>query len=204
MNMNNKIFFKNYIENLNQCYSRLDINKIENITELVFKKIKSKNNIFVCGNGGSASISNHFLCDFNKGIKFSSTKKLLPKIISLSNSIELITAISNDISFEKIFSYQFENYVKKDDLLLVFSCSGNSKNIKNIENLANKKNIKVVKFYGFKNSYKNKKNEIIFNLNLEIKNYGICEDVFQSLMHMISQNIRAKYIKNFNFKKNSL
>ena len=105
--MNNKIFFKNYIENLNQCYSRLDINKIENITELVFKKIKSKNNIFVCGNGGSASISNHFLCDFNKGIKFSSKKKLLPKIISLSNSIELITAISNDISFEKIFSYQF-------------------------------------------------------------------------------------------------
>ena len=123
--MNKKFFFKNYIENLNHCYSRLDIKKIENITELIFKKIKSKNNIFVCGNGGSASISNHFLCDFNKGIKISSKKKLLPKIISLSNSIEMITAISNDISFEKIFSYQFENYVRKNDLLLVFSCTLN-------------------------------------------------------------------------------
>jgi len=200
--MNNKNFFEQYIEKLNKTYLSLDIKKIEHISEIVFKKIKNNNNIFVCGNGGAASVSNHFLCDFNKGIKFSSKKKLLPKIISLSSSTEIITAISNDISFEKIFSYQFENYVQKNDLLLVFSCSGNSKNIKNIENLANKKNIKVIKFYGFKNKSKPRNNEIV--LNLQTNNYGICEDIFQSLLHMISQNIRAKYIKNFNFEKNIL
>ncbi len=200
--MNNKNFFAQYIKKLNETYLSLDIKKIEHISEIVFKKIKSNNNIFVCGNGGAASVSNHFLCDFNKGVKLSSKKKLLPKIISLSSSTEIITAISNDISFEKIFSYQFENYVQQNDLLLVFSCSGSSKNIKNIENLANKKNIKVIKFYGFKNKFKPRNNEIV--LNLETNNYGICEDIFQSLLHMISQNIRAKYIKNFNFEKNIL
>ena len=200
--MNKKNFFEQYIKKLNKTYLSLDIRKIEYITKIIFKKIKNNNHIFVCGNGGAASVSNHFLCDFNKGIKFSSKKKLLPKVISLSSSSEIITAISNDISFEKIFTYQFENYVKKNDLLLVFSCSGNSKNIKNIENLANKQNIKVIKFYGFKNNFKPKNNEII--LNLETNNYGICEDIFQSLLHMISQNIRAKYIKNFNFEKDIL
>ena len=60
----------------------------------------------------------------------------------------------------------------------------------------------MIKFYGFKNNFKPKNNEII--LNLETNNYGICEDIFQSLLHMISQNIRAKYIKNFNFEKDIL
>ena len=36
------------------------------------------------------------------------------------------------------------------------------------------------------------------NLNIGIKNYGICEDIFQSVMHMISQSIRKNYIKNKN------
>ncbi len=39
------------------------------------KLLKKKNKIIIFGNGGSASIANHFLCDFNKGVKISSKKK---------------------------------------------------------------------------------------------------------------------------------
>ena len=129
---NSKYFLTNYFNNLIKVAQNIDINKINNITEVLINSINKNKNIFVAGNGGSASIANHLLCDFNKGIKISSKKKIKPKVISLANSIEIMTAISNDIAYEKVF------------------CS-------------------------------------------QIENYGITEDIFQSIMHAISQNIRSKF-----------
>ena len=202
MKIVSKNFYLEYIKLLTKHLHALDLKKIEKIKSIILKKIKLKKNIFICGNGGSAAIANHFLCDFNKGIKESSNKLLKPRIISLSNSIELITAISNDINYETIFTNQFENYVNKDDLLVLISCSGSSKNIKHIENFAIKKKIETIKLNGFLNKEKAKKKQIVLNIN--IKNYGICEDIFQSIMHMISQEIRSNYYKKFSFKKNIL
>ena len=53
--------------------------------------------------------------------------------------------------------------------------------------------MKIISFIGFKNVNKIKKNEIIFSLN--VNNYGIAEDIFQLIIHMISQSIRSSYIK---------
>ena len=123
------IFFKNYTKNLNRTLNTINLNKLNLICKILEEKILNDDQIFIAGNGGSGSVANHFLCDFNKGIKISSKNKLMPKVISLSNSIELITAISNDLSFKKIFSFQLNNYVKKNDCLILLSCSGTSKNI---------------------------------------------------------------------------
>jgi D-sedoheptulose 7-phosphate isomerase len=200
--MQNKdiFFFKKYIDTVHSAYNTLDLKKLSYISSIIKKKIKQKKNIFVCGNGGSASIANHFLCDFNKGIKISSKNSIFPKVISLSNSAEIITAIANDIDFKKVFSSQFENYASSSDLLIIFSCSGKSKNILDLELYAARKRITVIKFYGFAQNLKKKRsNEII--INLKVNNYGISEDIFQGLMHMISQNIRSNFIKDFDFNK---
>ena len=76
MNVNNKkiFFFKNYIKSLNATINNIELNKLLLITNFLEKKIKYNNNIFVAGNGGSAAVANHLLCDFNKGIKISSKK----------------------------------------------------------------------------------------------------------------------------------
>ena len=76
--------------------------------------------------------------DFNKGIKISS-KKLIPKFISLSSPIEQITAISNDIDFKKIFSFQIENYLEENDVIILLSVSGTSPNIIDILKFLQKK-----------------------------------------------------------------
>ena len=72
---NSKYFLTNYFNNLIKVAQNIDINKINNITEVLISSINKNKNIFVAGNGGSASIANHLLCDFNKGIKISSKKK---------------------------------------------------------------------------------------------------------------------------------
>jgi phosphoheptose isomerase len=198
MNINNKkiFFFKNYIKSLNSTINNIDLNKLLLITNFLEKKIKNNNNIFVAGNGGSAAVANHLLCDFNKGIKISSKKKLKPKIISLSNSIETITAISNDINYEKIFSFQLENYFKKGDCLICFSVSGQSKNIIDVIKFAKNNNISTILFQGF--GHLNRKIEPNFYLNLKYKNYGITEDIFQILMHVISQYLRSSFSSSAN------
>ena len=190
---------KNYKENLIKAINSLDEEKIIKIQNKLLQSIKNNKNIFTCGNGGAASVSNHLLCDFNKGIKISSNYKLKPKIISLSSNIEIITAISNDLNYDRVFEFQLDNYAKKNDILLTFSCSGTSKNIINVINYAKSKKLYVISFTGFAPSKIERLTHL--NLNVRIKNYGICEDIFQILMHIISQNIRKKFIDKKNYKK---
>lgn len=175
-----------YMESLNLAFQKIDKKKLNQIFFLIQNKIKKNKNIFIIGNGGAASVANHFLCDFNKGIKLSSKKKINPKIISLSNSIEIITAISNDLNYEHIFSSQLENYIQKDDCLIALSCSGNSKNILNAVKYTSKKNISTILITGFSK----KKHKDILHLNLKVENYGIVEDILSIIMHTMSQYLR--------------
>tara|TARA_B100001057_G_scaffold450474_1_gene492591 strand:+ start:260 stop:847 length:588 start_codon:yes stop_codon:yes gene_type:complete len=189
--MNN---INNYINNLKIGIEKLNLLKLKKIEDIIFKKIKEDKKIFICGNGGSASIANHFLCDFNKGIKLSSKNKLKPKIVSLSSNIESILAIANDISFNKIFSFQLDNYYTKGDIVILLSCSGSSPNILDTLEYCKKRKIFTISLTGF--AKKNIQKKANLNINFEIYNYGISEDLFQIIMHMLSQSIRLKFIKN--------
>ena len=189
-NIISKQFFIDYNNKLSMLRKRTfeELEKFKNP-----EKNEIKNKIFVemvfCID------CNHFLCDFNKGIKYSSNKKLIPKVLSLNNSIETITAISNDINYNQIFNYQLENYSEKGDVLVVISSSGKSKNIINAVKYAFKNKLNIISFIGFGN---NKFIKIASNhyINLNLKNYGITEDIFQAMMHMISQYLRKKNSKN--------
>jgi len=184
---------KNYLKILKNGIDTLDISKLTKIENIIYDKIKKNKKIFVCGNGGSASVANHFLCDFNKGIKISSSNKLKPKIVSLSDNMEKILAVANDISFNKIFTFQLDNHYTKGDIVILLSCSGSSPNIMDTINYCKKKKIFTISITGFAKKNIQKKPNI--NLNLGIENYGISEDFFQIIMHMLSQSIRLKYIK---------
>jgi len=197
------LYLKNYTINL--CESLLKIKKkeLENVTSIILDKIKSKKNIFVCGNGGSAAIANHYVCDYIKFFRDRTNFK--PRIISLSSNIETITAISNDVSYDKVFKYQVESLANKDDLIIIISSSGNSKNIKELLKFTNKKKIKTIGFSGFDGGYLKKNCSAPIHLNA--KNYGISEDGHHILMHIILQYIIFKFGKKnarsiFKIKKN--
>ena len=83
--------------------------------------------LFVCGNGGSAAIANHLLCDVAKGVQ--TDTGVLPRVMSLSSNLEIVTAIANDIAFEDCFLYQLRTAARAGDLLMTISSSGDSENI---------------------------------------------------------------------------
>ena len=181
----------NYKRSQFELIRQIDIKKYNSIISLIEKTIKLQKNIFVCGNGGSASTANHLVCDVFKRV--SQNTRLKPKVISLVNNMELITAISNDIKYEKIFSFQYESLRNSGDLIIIFSVSGNSQNLVELARSAAKKN-KIISFTG-KNGGKVKKLSTI-NININSTNYGIVEDIHLSLMHSISQTIRINNLKN--------
>tara|TARA_E500000178_G_C16962625_1_gene726797 strand:+ start:352 stop:933 length:582 start_codon:yes stop_codon:yes gene_type:complete len=178
-------FFNNYLNNITKSLLMVDKKKLNKAANEILKTIKRKRTIFVCGNGGSAAISNHYICDFLKYLRQKTNLK--PKIISLSNSIETLTAISNDLDYRYVFSYQAESLCEKNDLILIISSSGNSKNILEILKFSKKNKIKTIGFSGFSGGKLRSGCDISVHVN--VKNYGIAEDSHHILMHIILQYI---------------
>lgn len=142
--------------------------------------------LYVCGNGGSAAIANHLLCDFVKGIQ--TDTDILPRVISLSANLELITAIANDICFDDCYVYQLKTAAREGDILLTISSSGDSENIVRAIDWANENRLQTVSLTGFDGG----RSARIASVNLHVQgdNYGVIEDTHQSIMHILSQYLR--------------
>ncbi len=186
-----KVFFDRYIEKLHFSITNTEIKNLEIASNIILKTIRNKKKIFICGNGGSAAIANHYISDYLK--LFREKTKIKSQVYSFSSNIELITAISNDISYDKIFSYQAESLCNKGDLIIIISSSGNSKNIINLLKYANKKKFTTIGFSGFKGGYLKKKANVSVHIN--VNNYGISEDSHHILMHIILQYLISKLDK---------
>jgi len=178
-----KFFLQDYLNNLSKSILLSDIKSMDKAAKLIIETIKKKKTIYVCGNGGSAAIANHYVCDFLKFFRQKTQYK--PRIISLSNNIETITAIANDIDYKKIFSYQAESLCEKKDLIIIISSSGDSKNIVEILKMAKKKKIKTLGFSGFNGGYLKKNSDV--SVHIAAENYGISEDSHHILMHVLLQ-----------------
>ena len=190
-------FFNDY---KNEVFESLDhtlITNLKSVVDTLEKKILSKSNIFVCGNGGSAAITNHYICDFLKSLRTDTNLK--PKIFSLASNIETILAIGNDISFSEIFKYQLESLSKKNDLVIFISSSGESPNIKKALDYCKKNKILTIGFCGFNGGYL-KKNSTI-SVHVHNNNYGVVEDSHHILMHIAMQFLKQKFIKKNKIKK---
>lgn len=188
--MNNiKNFFTGYVNDIFTVVKDYDNKKLKTIYGEIEKAILKNKKIFVCGNGGSAATANHFICDYLKLIK--TNTKFKPKILSLSNNIETITAISNDIDYSEIFVHQAESLYEKGDLFIILSVSGNSKNVVKLARWCKKKKLKCINLVGFDGGKLRK----LSNLTLvsQINNYGKAEDCNHIFMHALMQFFIIKY-----------
>ena len=186
-------FISTYINSLSSSIMNSDMEKLHKAAMQILKTIKKDATIYVCGNGGSAAIANHYVVDFLKFFREKTIYK--PKIVSFSNNIETITAISNDIKYKFVFKYQAENFCKKNDLIIIVSSSGNSENIIELLKFTKKNKITTIGFSGFKGGYLKKNSDISVHINAE--NYGISEDAHHILMHAQLQYL-IKYFSGKN------
>lgn len=179
-------YFQAYSENVAQAWRSVDPSAIARGAKLLSDCLDRDGIIYACGNGGSAAIANHLLCDFQKGLQ--TNTKLKPRVVSLSAHLELITAIANDISYDDIFLYQLRTMARPGDMLMTISSSGNSENIVRAADWAKKNNIPTISLVGFSGGRSAAVADV--SIHVAAENYGIVEDVHQSIMHLLSQYLR--------------
>ncbi len=142
--------------------------------------------MFSCGNGGSASIANHMQCDHLKGIR--NQTDLAPQVLSLSTNVELLTAIANDLGYENTFVYQLQSQARPGDVLIAVSSSGGSPNIMRALSWARDHGLRTIAITGFGGGEARTTAEVA--IHVDSTNYGVVEDLHQSVMHALAQYIR--------------
>jgi phosphoheptose isomerase len=142
--------------------------------------------VFSCGNGGSAAIANHMQCDHVKGIR--NATDLAPRVVSLSANVELLTAIANDIAYENVFAYQLQSHARAGDVLIAVSSSGRSANIVCALSWARDHGLRTIALTGFDGGDARAVAEVA--IHVDGTNYGIVEDLHQTIMHAWAQYIR--------------
>lgn len=144
--------------------------------------------LWVAGNGGSAAIADHLLCDWVKGT-FSPSQTPI-HVHSLVSNTALLTACANDFGYEVSFSRQIEMQAQPGDIVICISSSGNSANILAALRQASSMGLKTIALTGFSGGQAAKLADI--SLHVAVHNYGIVEDCHQILMHNIAQYIYGR------------
>lgn len=179
-------YFADYRDEIVRAWSTIDPIAVERGAEVLRQCLERDTIIYACGNGGSAAIANHLLCDFHKGLQTDTSMK--PRVVSLSTHLELLTAIANDISYNDIFVYQLKTMARPGDVLLTISSSGNSENVVRAATWARENTIPTISLVGFSGGRCADIADV--TIHADAQNYGIVEDVHQSIMHLLAQYLR--------------
>jgi len=187
---------KIYFNQISQTINQLSVKNIEKIAEIIYQAYLKNRYIFIIGNGGSATTASHFACDLSKStLPLQCSKKTIKrfKVISLTDNVALMTAWGNDSSYDQIFVRQLENLLKKDDVVIGISVSGNSSNIIKAIELAKKRKANTIGLAGFKGGKLTKITDI--SITTKIDRYDISEDVHLILTHLITHHFFKKINK---------
>ena len=180
-------FLSSYKQRLIELLDSIDIDMLESIIDAMVKAFKNGNTMYVVGNGGSAATASHIQADFQFFVRYFTNFR--PKVVALTDNVPLMTAISNDNSYEDVFFEQMKGMFNKGDLLLAISASGNSPNVIKAVEYANELGGTTIGFCGFSGG----KLKVISHLPLytpnKDKDYGPIED-----LHMILDHVLVNYL----------
>lgn len=176
-------FINQYFKNLNDVFDIISKKSIEDFFGILLDAYQKEQQIFIMGNGGSASTASHFACDINKGVSHNLEKKF--KVFCLNDNVPAVMAYANDISYDVIFKEQLSNFLNVNDIVIGISGSGNSINVLKAIDYANQKNALTIGISGFDGGQLSgiaQKHILIPNDDMQI-----IEDLHMIIVHMSMQ-----------------
>ncbi len=171
----------NYIEAEKAALDSIPIEKVESIILKLKEAHAEGRQIFLFGNGGSASNASHFATDLGKGSSDVLGKRF--KVLSLNDNVSWMSAIGNDYSYEDVYLRQLENYGQAGDIVLTMSVSGSSPNLVKAFEWANANGLHTIALVGGKRGkLADLANETIV---IDDTHYGRAEDCQMGIAHML-------------------
>ncbi len=170
-----------YKKELLDAIEKIDTGKVNQIIDWFREARDEGRTVFVCGNGGSASTASHFACDMVKGASYKRDKRF--RIMALTDSLPTLTAYSNDVTYDIVFSEQLKNFAKPGDLVMAISGSGNSPNVLRAIEYANSIGCKTVGLTGRDGGQLGSLAQL--NVQVAVPHMGRIEDAHMIICHMI-------------------
>jgi D-sedoheptulose 7-phosphate isomerase len=177
-----------YFTELKQTLEQIPIEKIDRVITILHEARLSGRQIFIMGNGGSASTASHFVCDLSKNTR----RKGLPsfKVIGLTDNMAVFSAYANDEGYDSVFANQLDNLLLRDDVVIGISTSGNSPNVLKAIELANQRGATSIGFTGFNGGELSK----MVDLDVHVSSNCIehVEDIHLMLEHVVTKVLREE------------
>ena len=172
---------EDYFSMLKGAIEAVDRESINTVINLLQKAYQEERQVFIMGNGGSASTASHFACDFNKGLSYGKRKRF--KVISLNDNLPILLAYANDVSYENVFVEQLKNFFNPKDCVIGISGSGNSRNVIKAIEYANQNGGITIGFCGYSGG--KLKEAAQFCVHVPINDMQISEDLHMIMTHLI-------------------
>ena len=177
---------QNYISTLQKTMSELPQPLISEVIHVLQRARMQGSQVFIMGNGGSASTASHFVCDLAKNTRYDGLPHF--RVIGLADNMEIFSAYANDEGYESVFSQQLINLVNPGDVVIAISASGNSMNVVNAVEEAQKHSTTTIGFTGFDGGRVGKLVDIHIHVDSKIIEH--VEDIHLMLEHMIVRTIK--------------
>jgi D-sedoheptulose 7-phosphate isomerase len=178
-------FVETYKHQLVDTINQIDTFKVERAIEWMRQTRDNHRHIFTCGNGGSASTASHFVCDIVKGASYLREKRY--RIMALTDSLATLTAYSNDVSYDCVFTEQLKNFAQQGDVVLAISGSGNSPNVVGAIEYANSVGCKTIALTGRDGGKLGPLAQL--NIQVPVQHMGRIEDAHLIICHMIAYQL---------------
>ena len=170
-----------YIEAQKAALDSIPVEQVESIIRKLKDAHTEGRQIFVFGNGGSASNASHFATDLGKGSSDALGERF--KVLSLNDNVSWITAIGNDYVYEDVYVRQLKNYGQAGDIVLTMSVSGNSPNLVKAFEWAKANGLYTIALVGGK---RGRLAEIADEtVVIDDTHYGRAEDCQMGIAHML-------------------
>ncbi len=181
-------YIHDYITGLQQTLDRLPYELIDELTEMLGKARQSHQQVFIMGNGGSASTASHFVADLAKNTRVEGWPSF--RVIGLTDNMAILSAYANDEGYENVFANQLANLVRPGDIVIAISASGNSPNVLRGIELANRVSARTVGFTGFDGG----KLGSMADLHIHVPSRCIehVEDVHLMIEHLVCKTLRER------------
>lgn len=140
-------YVRSYFDTLKTLLDAVDADTLTRVVDILHECYTSDRRLVMCGNGGSGSTSSHLVCDFQKNILLDGGKPF--EVVALTDSPALILAWGNDTAFDNVFAGQARTWLRKGDVLIAISGSGNSPNVLKAVEVAHEAGATTIGFCGY-------------------------------------------------------
>jgi D-sedoheptulose 7-phosphate isomerase len=175
-------FAEAYLQYLQAVLRRINTEEIGRFVRVLLDARERGAMVFFIGNGGSAATASHFANDLSVGI--GEYEKPF-RVMSLTDNVPILTAVSNDFGYEEIFVRQLRSLGKSGDVLIGISASGNSPNLLRAFEYANGRDISTIAITAFDGGRLKTLAQQCVHVPTGPKEYGPAEDAHLVLDHLV-------------------